>query len=117
MASGGQLHGTAQRAHTSAASCGATSNFGQNFFFHGASNEVSVYDRVLSSGDIGAIVAAGRGQVPISSSVFGTGNAFLGGSSRNGRRSRAWVTFTFQGSACQETLTSAKVCICSIPRA
>jgi concanavalin A-like lectin/glucanase superfamily protein len=38
---------------------GATSDFGQNFFFHGAVDEVSVYDRVLAASEIQAIVSAG----------------------------------------------------------
>jgi len=88
---------------------GATSNFGQNFFFHGSVDEVSVYDRVLSSGDIGAIVAAGsEGKCPSAPRCLGTGNAFLGGVIKETAGGLVpGVTFTFQGSACQETLTSA----------
>ena len=38
---------------------GGTSDFGQNFFFHGAIDEVAIYDRVLGAGEIQSIVAGG----------------------------------------------------------
>lgn len=52
---------------------GATSDFGQNFFFNGAVDEVSVYDRVLGASEIQAIAAAGGAGkcTPVGGSVIG----------------------------------------------
>jgi Concanavalin A-like lectin/glucanases superfamily len=88
---------------------GATSNFGQDFFFHGALDEVSLYNRVLSSSEITAIVAAGSlGKCQTPGSCIGTGDAFLGGRVIGPTGALVpGVMFTLDGSACHTTSTSA----------
>jgi hypothetical protein len=59
---------------------GGTSNFGHNFFFHGAVDEVSPCIRVLSVQDIAAIVGAGRqGKYQSPDSYIGARRTLLGG--------------------------------------
>ncbi len=88
---------------------GATSDFGQNFFFHGAIDEVSLYNRVLSASEIAAIVTAGsQGKCKSADSCIGTGRAFLGGSvTGTAGELIPGVTLTLEGSDCQDTSTSA----------
>ena len=102
---------TAQRsAPTQAFRLGeATSDFGQNFLFHGAIDEVTVYHRALSAGEIQAIFAAGSaGKCDPGGSCVGTGSAFLGGRIRDSIAGLVpGVTLTITGPGCRDSVASS----------
>jgi len=88
---------------------GGTSNFGQNFFFHGALDEVTVYNRALAANEIQDIFEAGSGgKCYPGGSCVSTGSAFLGGrikASTSGLEHD--VTLTITGPGCRDSVTSA----------
>lgn len=87
---------------------GATSDFGQNFFFHGALDEVTLYQRVLAASEIQAIFAAGSsGKCDPGGSCVGTGSTFLGGRIRDSLSGLVPdVTLTITGPGCRDSVAS-----------
>jgi Concanavalin A-like lectin/glucanases superfamily len=87
---------------------GGTSDFGQNFFFNGVMDEVAVYNRALSAGEIQGIFEAGSaGKCDPGGSCVGTGSASLGGRIRDSISGLVPnVTLTITGPGCRDSVAS-----------